>query len=179
MPKANWGISEGVIDDFDRDSQYTPYAGPIPPNGVYEFLIKVLKYIPGTRDKNPQLRVGLELSPRTDRREERQYAKYFIMGFLPVTDKTAFRYVPFLDALGVSEREFRQRTITDEDGNIKKIGNWRNDGKEIIQAQIADGTDEKGNSRKEVVWFGAIDSEEYDDEEEEYEDEEIEEEEPF
>lgn len=177
MPRVRWGISSGDIDDFDRSSQYAPYTGPIPPNGVYEWLVKVLKYIPGTRDKHPQLRIGLELVPREDRKDERQYSGYFAMAFLPITDKTAFRYVPFLDALGVSGKEFTERTVTDEDGNIKKIGQWRNDGKEIIAAQLADGQDQNGAPRKELAWFGPV-AEIDDDEEDEY-DEEIEEEEPF
>lgn len=177
MPRARWGIRAGDVDDFDRDSQYSPYTGPTPPNAVYEWLVKVLKYIPGTRDKHPQLRVGLELVPREDNRDERQYAGYFCMAFLPITEKTAFRYVPFLDAIGVSGREFIERTVTDEDGNIKKIGAWRNDGKEIILAQLADGVDQNGNTRKEITWFGAASDDEAE-EDEEYDDEEIEEE-PF
>lgn len=176
MPRARWGISAGDVDDFDRASQYEPYRGPIPPNGVYEWLVKVLKYLPGTREKHPQLRIGLELSPREDQPSEERYAGYFCMAFIPVTPKTAFRYVPFLDAIGVSGREFEDRTVTDEDGNIKKIGRWRNTGDVIIAAQLADGTDQDGNPRKELNWFGAPDDAT---DEEDYDDGEYEDEEPF
>ena len=100
MPRANWGINSADVDEFDRDSQYKPYDGPIPPNGVYEWNVKVLKFAAATKEKTPQLRVGLELSPREDRDED-QYEGYFKMAFLNVSDKTAFVYVPFLDAIGV------------------------------------------------------------------------------
>jgi hypothetical protein len=172
MPKVTWGISPSDVDEFDRDSQYRPYMGPIPPNGVYEWQVKVLKSVAGTRDKNPQLRIGLELVPRSSRKEEKKYSRYFLMAFLPIMEKTTFRYVPFLDALGVSGKEFANGTMTDEEGNIKKIGRWRNTGDVMIAAELKDGTDEKGNSRKEIGWMGPIEEEEelevgdYDDDEE-------------
>lgn len=151
MPKANWGVKSAAIDDFDRDSQYKPYTGPIPPaaGAIYQFRIKVAKFIAGTREKNPQLRLGLELIPREGYDEE-QYEGYWIMAFIPVTDKTEFRYVPFLDAIGVSGRDFTQRTMTDEEGNIKRIGQWRNDGEQLVLAQINDKVDQNGNPGREV-----------------------------
>ncbi len=175
MPKVKWGITSGDIDDFDRESQYKPYDGPIPSNGVYEWTIKKLQYVAATKGKLPQLRIGLELVPRKGRKEERRYAGYFIMSFPPVSNRTAFRYVPFLDAIGVSGRDFADRTITDEDGNIKKIGQWRNTGEEMIAAELKDGMDQNNQPRKEIGWMGPLGEEyddEADDEEEEYDDEE-------
>lgn len=171
MPKANWGINSSDVDDFDRDSQYKPYTGPIPPNAVYVWEIKVLKFIARTRGKNPQLRVGLELVPR-EGMDEDQYEGYFKMAFLPVTDRTAFRYVPFLDAIGVTGREFKDRTITDEEGNIKKIGKWRNTGDELIFAELKDDTDENGKPKKEIGWMGPYEEDEYDEDDEDEDDDE-------
>lgn len=171
MPRANWGISSSDVDNFDRDGQYKPYDGPIPANGVYRWQIKKLQHIAATGSKLPQLRVGLELVPRN--RDEKRYQGYFLMAFLPVSAKTAFRYVPFLDAIGVSGRDFETRTVTDQEGNISKIGGWRNSGTEIIKAEIKDGTDAEGGSRKEIGWMGE-DSEEAapDDDDDDFEDEE-------
>lgn len=170
MPKVNWGVDAADIDNFDRDSQYAPYDGPIPPNGVYVFKVKVLKHTAGTREKNPQLRIGLTLVPRKGRKEESRMKDYFIMAFLPVTDKTQFRYVPFLDAIGVSGREFQRGTITDEEGNVKKIGRWRNTGDVLIKAEIRDTTDQNGNPRKDIGWMGSIDAEEPEEEDDDYTD---------
>lgn len=170
MPKATWGIEREDIDDFDRDSQYTPYAGPIPPNAVYQWKIKVLKFIAGDRQKLPQLRVGLALVPRAGY-DEKQYKDYFLMAFIPVSNKTQFRYVPFLDAIGVTSAQFTERTITDEEGNIKRIGTWRNDRATDILAEVKNGVDQDDNPRKEIGWMGAADATEPD-EEEEYEEEE-------
>jgi hypothetical protein len=152
MPRANWGVSSQEVDEFDRDSQFKPYTGPIPPDGVYNWRIKVLKYAAATRDKFAQLRIGLSLEPRGD--SEEQYRDYFIMTFPPVSEKTAFRYVPFLDGIGVTGREFTKNTITDEEGNIKKIGKWRNSGDEMIAAQLQTGQDQNGDPQKQIGWMG-------------------------
>lgn len=173
MPRVRWGINASDVDDFDRDSQYTPYAGPIPPNGVYVWQVKVLKHVAGTRDKFPQLRIGLELSPRSGRKGESQFKGYFVMNYCPISDRTAWRYVSFLDAIGVSGRDFTDRTVTDEDGNIKRIGKWRNTGKVLIAAELKDDTDEKGNSRKAVGWMGAVPDDFAEDDDGEFDDSDV------
>ena len=154
MPKARWGISASVVEDFDRASQFTPYAGPIPPNGVYEWLITQLKYVPETSEKCAQMRLGLELAPRVDRKGESKYDGYSIMVFMPVTEKSAFRYVPFLDAIGVSGRDFETRTIVDNDGNIKSIGKWRQDGEQYVAAELRDNKGEQAEKYPKDI--GAI-----------------------
>lgn len=163
MPRANWGIDASDVDEFDRDSQYKPYTGPTPPLGVYMWLIKKLQFVAGTREKNPQLRVGLELVPRADAPDESKYADYFRMAFLVVSEKTRFQYVPFLDAIGVSGREFTKDTIMDAEGNVKKIGKWRNTGEEYVMAELKNGEDQNGNSRLEIGYIGPV--EDYDEEE--------------
>lgn len=170
MPRARWGIRAADVDNFDRETQYAPYTGKIPQNNVYQWTVKVAKFIEGTREKFAQLRVGLELVPRD--RDEKQYKGYFIMCFLPVAEKTAFRYVPFLDAIGVTGRDFENRTIVDEEGKIRRIGRWNNDGSTLVLAQLADGMDQNNNARKEITWFGPLDEETEDAEEsdDEYDD---------
>lgn len=168
MPRVNWGVSARDIDNFDREAQYKPYDGPIPRNGVYRWKVKKLQYVAATREKNPQLRIGLELIPRKGRKEERAYKGFFVMLFPPVTDRTQFRYVPFLDAIGVSASDFEKRTLADEEGNIKSIGKWRNDGQQIIKGELKDDQDQNGNPRKDIGWMGADDGETSDADEEEF-----------
>lgn len=164
MPRVNWRIDRDTIDDFDRDSQFTPYRGPQPPGGaVYQWRVtENVKSVAGTRDKFPQLRVGLELVPRKGM-DESKYKGYYITAFLPISEKTAFRYVPFLDAIGVSSSDFIDRTVVDEDGKVTKIGRWRNDGKTLILGQLRDKADQNGNPSKEIGWMGSADNEELDD----------------
>lgn len=169
MPKANWGIDAEDVDDFDRSTLYKPYTGPIPINGVYLWEIKNLKQVAAPeKGKLPQLRVGLELVPRDDREGEEVYAGYFLMAFLYIGEKTKWKYIPFLDAIGVSGREFTRGTLVAEDGSVRKIGKWVNDGKQLILAEQKDGEDANGDPRKEIGTF--LSAEEYmgDDEEEEY-----------
>lgn len=164
MPKAQWGVNAKEVDSYDRDSSYAPYTGPIPGNGVYQWRVKLAKYVAGSRNKFPQLRVGLTLVPRGA--DEKKYKDYFIMAFLPVSDKTAFRYVPFLDAIEVSGNDFTDRTVVDEEGNIQRIGPWRNDGQSLILGNLVEGTDQNDNIRKEIGWMGALTEDVPDDDEE-------------
>ena len=159
MPIVDWGIGAEAVDDFDRDSQFKPYAGPVPPNAVYQWRIKIAKFVDGTKDKWPQLRLGLELVPRSDIPEEKRYKNYFVMFFGSITPDTAFNYAPFCDAIGVTGREFARKTQTDEEGNIRRIGNWRNDGKTLILGQLTDKADQNGNPRKTIGWMGPVDTE--------------------
>lgn len=159
MPKVNWGIDDDVIDSFDRDAQFKPYTGALPPtNMVYCFSIKTLKHVAGANGKWPQLRAGLSLEPRNQ--EEAKYEGYFIMRFMtiapPTADKkgTGFQYIPFLDALGVSATDFTQRTITDEDGNVKRIGKWKNEGNTLILCRLENGADQNGAYRVDAGWVG-------------------------
>lgn len=172
MPKANWGIRASDVESFDREKQFKPYDGPIPVNGVYRWKVTRLMFVAGTDDKLPQLRIGLEIQPRS--KEEKRYAGYRLMLFPPVSDRTQFRYVPFLDAIGVSGREFESGTITDEEGNIKKIGRWKFAPDVTIKAELKDDTDQHGNPRKDIGWMGADtgETEDLDSEEEEFEDDE-------
>lgn len=166
MPKVNWGVGAAEIDDFDRSSQYMPYTGPTPPDGMYLWQIKVLQSIAGTKDKFPQLRIGLAFVPREGRDGEDRYIDdndqpYWIMAFLPITDKTAWRYVPFLDSIGVSGAEFTRGTLTDEEGNVKKIGRWKNSGEELVLAQLKTGNDQHGNPQKQIGVFAPAPEDSY------------------
>lgn len=177
MPRANWGVKASDVDDFDRDSQFVPYDGPIPQNGMHHWVIKTLKYAAATKEKFAQLRVGLEMVPRAAREDEHDCAGYFITAFLTITPKTQWKYVPFLDAIGVSGAEFEKRTIVDENGKINRIGKWHNTGDTMVAAQLKDGEDENGKPKKEIGVFAEIteeveylddldpDDDEFDDEE--------------
>lgn len=153
MGAVNWGISTRDIDNFDRDAQYKPYRGQIPPNAVYRWRITKLQFFPGTGQKYPQLRIFAKLIPRTQ--AEQKYADFSVVSFRAVAPQTPFNYVPLLDALGVSSADFKNRTIADSEGNISRIGKWRNDGKQEIDAQLKDDEDQKGNARKDIGWIGA------------------------
>jgi hypothetical protein len=186
--RVKWPISADVIDGFDRESSFKPFTGPTPPAAVYQFRIKTVKYVAGTRDKNAQLRVGLELVPRPGK-DEKNYKGYFVTGFLNISPNNAFTYVPFVDAIGVRGRDFTERMIADENGTVSRIGPWRNDQKTLILAKLQDGTDQKGVPRKEISWYGPLedapadDDDDFDDEEEaeddEYADDEVDTEEEY
>lgn len=174
MPKFDWGISSDVIDDFDRSQQqFVPYSGPIPPNGVYAFTVKRLKYVASKEGRavKATLRIGLELKPRNT--TEKEYAGYFVMTFRAVRESNVFSYISFLDAINVSGTDFTNRTIGTTDGDIQKIGRWQNDGRTVILAQLIDKDDQNGNARKDIGWMGpaTVNTDEDEDEEEDESDE--------
>lgn len=159
MPRVNWGIDADVIDDWDRSQQFKPYTGPKPANGVYKWRIATLKAVAGTKDKYPQLRAGLVLTPRKGY-EEDTFKGYYITLFLSISESNPFTYAPFCDAIGVSGQDFTRKTVTDSDGNVKSIGRWRMDGKTEIYGQLRTGTDSRdGTPRPEIGWVGSLDEE--------------------
>lgn len=162
MGKVKWGggVTADSLDNAERD-QFAPYTGPAVPNGVYCWKIKVLR-----RGKSSgghgQLIIGLELTPRRSRPEEKPYKGYFITDYIVVTEGSQFRVVRFLDGIGVTGREFVDGTITTGEANkwgsfeISKIGKWVNDGKQYILASLVDGEDGQGNPRREIGGYWPI-----------------------
>lgn len=153
MGKVKWGggISQGAIDEVDTEKQFTPYDGPTPPAGVYRFNVKVLKTSTSSNN-NPQLVIGLELVPRSDIPEQRRYKGFFLMDYITVLDSVAWRLRPFLDAVGVTSKEFVNGTVTDEDSNVTKIGKKVVKGT-MVAVSIKNGQDQKGNARMEVAQY--------------------------
>jgi hypothetical protein len=165
MPRADWELDAGDIDDWDRSNQRTPYTGKVPPNAVYLWEIFHMSQKPATKGTKPRINVGLRLVPRDD--DEQRYAGYVAWKNTAVTGKSQPFYVPLLDALGVSEDDFRRKTILDSEGNIKRIGPWINDGKTEVLGQLEDNNwvDQKtGQERtgKAVGWCGAPEDSDYD-----------------
>jgi hypothetical protein len=156
MGKVKWGagVTGRGIDEVDTSGNFTPYAGPVPPAGVYQFHIKVLRRKLSS-NKNPQLVIGLELVPRKGMPEQNKYKGYFMMDYIPVMDSTQFRVRGFTDGIGVKGRDFAERTVDDgsEKENILKIGNWVQNGKQFLLVSIGQGSDQQGNPRMEVKGY--------------------------
>lgn len=180
MPTMDWGLEPGTVEDFDRSKVFVPYKGKLPPpNQVFLWEIKRVSLVKGTSaGKLPQLRIGLELCPRN--REEKQYEGFYRSTFSPVSESTAFRYVPFLDAIGVSERDFLRGTKHDREGVISAIGRWKfKPGETFVLARLEESENYKDPAKTDLnindTWFGAptdADFEEEEDDDDEYEDDE-------
>ncbi len=158
MPKVRWNFDlKGMVNSFDRDSQFTPYTGERPPSyQVFAWRIKNFTYVSGTREKSPQFRAGLELVPRSGRDEDR-YRGYYLTAYLNISQnpKAAFFWVPFFDAIGVTGDDIQQATNVTAEGNVLSIGQWKHTGKHLILGQLKDSTDQNGAYRQEIGWFGA------------------------
>lgn len=136
MPKFKWELDAAELDEAARnDEQYAPYDGPTPPTGVYGFRIKRIK-TGESNAGNDRLQVTLILDPR-GRKDHKKFAGFPVMDFIPVMSSTSWRVSRLLGALGVSSREFVNKTVVDEDGVVQKIGSVRIEGADIlVVAQI-------------------------------------------
>lgn len=171
MPIADWGISKGTVDEFDREkaNRYKPYTGPKPPAGVYRFVVvkDMMKFQAGDAESYPRWSALLSLKART--RAEKQFDGFRCFFSANVSDENPQWYVPMLDVLGVTDIEFRRKTRLTEEGVIKSIGSWRNDGTQELLAEIVHNGDYTN-----VRWVGKLDESSTvdDDADEEDEDEE-------
>jgi hypothetical protein len=174
MPTVQWGISRGTLTNYERSS-FKPYDGELPPNRIFRWKIRKMVYKAATAESPAQLQMGLELIPRKGRNDER-YAGYYLTVFQRITDSSVYYWGPILDALHVSEAAFQAAKI-DNEGNIRSMGKWRNDGNQFIMGRLAD-DNYNGKIGKKIDWWGEDTGEaapDIDDEEdEEYDEEEYE-----
>lgn len=183
MGKVTWGggMDADTLNDAER-SQFKPYDGPVPPNALYCWRVKVLKKGKSQADNN-KLIIGLELVPRRSRPDEKPYAGYFATESIAVVESMAGKLGSFLDAIGVTGSDFLNRTLDDGEkdqrGNTKiiKIGKWINDGKTYILASLGDDS-WNGETRKRIQNFWPVEQAAKAEPEESDETEEEEEEQP-
>lgn len=153
MGKVRWGggVTAQAIDDVDTSKRFTPYEGPIPPAGVYRWWLKLLR-ITQSSNKNDQIMMGLQLTPRSDMPEQKRFKGYWITNYVPIMDSTAFRVREFTDWIGVSSKDFMTGTVDDgsKDRNILKVGRWVNTGQLILPVAIGWG-EYNGKERMEVT----------------------------
>lgn len=136
--KVKWGGSDlqERLENFD-DTRYEPYDGPRPTSGLYGWTIKRIKR--DTSSGNfPCLYVHLDLHTR-GRADHRKYEGFFMRDQVIVKDDgtTDFRVRPFLDAIGVTVRDFMNNTDVGDDGFITRIGKTKvGDGKLKVLGNI-------------------------------------------
>ena len=172
-------MSADDINDAER-SQFKPYDGPTPPNAMYAWKVKVLKQ-GKAQSGNDKLIIGLELTPRRSRPDEKPYKGYFLTESIAIVESMAGKLASFLDAIGVNGSAFLNSTSVeqekDRNGNrkITKIGKWLNDGSTYVLASIQD-DEYNGSIRKRINNFWPVedaakanDDEDEDDSEEEEE----------
>jgi hypothetical protein len=122
LPKATWGgdLTAADIDGAERNTGFTPYAGPLPPAGVYRFAIKQMKK-GESGSGNPKLLTIAELDGSW-KPEHKKYDGAPLFDHMPVMKQTAFRIAALTDALGISASEFLSKMVVDEDGKVTKLG---------------------------------------------------------
>jgi hypothetical protein len=121
MPKATWGdFSSNDIENAESNS-FTPYAGPIPPSGVYRFVVKQMKK-GESQAGNPKLQTVMELDGSW-KPNHKKYDGCPLFDNMPVMKSTAFRVRAFCEAFGISFKEFTGgKILTDENGKVTKLG---------------------------------------------------------
>jgi hypothetical protein len=125
LPKATWGtgndaLTAGDIDNAERSQQYAPYDGPIPPSGLYRFVIKFIKK-GESQSGNPKAQILLELDGSW-KPKHKQYDGCPLWDNMPVMKSTGWRVAAFCDAIGATSKDFLSGMIVDEDKKVTKIG---------------------------------------------------------
>lgn len=130
MPKIKWGDAEPDWDELDdaeyeEGEGYNRYEGPVPPNNT--ILSGVIKKVWAAESQagNSMFKVLFEAEGNTG--DKKKYDGCPIWDNVVWTPQTKFRWQPWLDALGLTLREVRGKTITAEDDDnvgtpIMRIG---------------------------------------------------------
>lgn len=119
MPKAKWGdFSSDDIDKAESNS-FTPYAGDVPPAGLYRFTVKQMKQ-GESQACNPKLQVVMELDGSW-KPNHKKFDGAPLFDNMPVMKSTAFRVKAFCEAFGITSKQFNTGIITDENGKVTKL----------------------------------------------------------
>lgn len=123
MPKVKWGTGDGALTAADidgaRSNEFTPYSGPLPPGGVYRFVVKQMKQ--GTSGAgNPKLTTIMELDGGW-KEAHKKYDGCPLFDHMPVTQSAAFRTKAFCEAFGITPREFLTGILVDDDSKVTKL----------------------------------------------------------
>jgi hypothetical protein len=139
--KVTWGIDEDTIgsaESFDTE----PYDGPeLPHRGVFNFAVRRAELQTSSND-NPMIRFLLVADD--SRAEKKAYKGAPVWTRLVVTDNTAFRVRALCDALGVSYKDFTDRTVVDGEDNIVSIGKVKFNGKTPVHLKAQVGIQQGG-----------------------------------
>lgn len=172
MPKARWGtLTQEDIDS--AESSFKPYEGPVPPKGVYRFVLKWAEKTDAKESGNPMLRILLILDGSW-KEDHKQYDGCPLFMNVVVIDTTAFQVRGFCDAIGVTSKEFMNNTVLDEDDRVVKIGKVRIKDEELLVKVNCKNETWEGEKRLKpngVGWLPMDDADE-DESDEEYDDDE-------
>lgn len=123
MPKVKWGagITADAIENASDSGNV--YEGKIPPGGVYTFEIRTMKHVEKNSNGNPMVSFMLLLDdPRKEMKEFKGCPLFSQIVVLPQND---WKVKEFTRSLGISGRDFLDRCVTDEAGNILKFGDLK------------------------------------------------------
>lgn len=130
MGKVKWGTSSKAVDDAEeRESDFKPYEGDVPPAGVYRLAARFLR----VEDFNSGSK-GLNMLWIVD--EPKSSAKAVYNGAplwerLVDTDTQSWKIKQFMRAIGGTGRHWANTvTVTDERDNeaVQKFGNILTEG---------------------------------------------------
>lgn len=147
MGKVKWGIGAEEPEDLQ---QFDVYDGELPPKGVYNCRVKFLRL---TTNKNDDDMIkGLLVIDETG--NKKQYNGYGIWFNQNVTEQGAPYLLRFLKALGLTWKDFINRTVVDDADppNITKIGDLKFDKEPAVRVLAKRGS-YQGNDKLDVTSF--------------------------
>lgn len=149
MPKVLWGdeISAQEIDDAPESQGGSLYEGPLPPNGVYTFVIQKIQATKSSTDK-PMVAIRWAIDGATGDKAVYNGAPWW--DNIVVGKSTLWKVKSFTKATGITSADF-MKAVTDDEDNILKFGTKKTEGMKV-RARVIQKPGNDGNMRLD---FGA------------------------
>jgi hypothetical protein len=151
VPKLKWGSD---LTSTDVEEASDGYKGKVPPPGLYRFKLRMAQSTKSSND-NPMV-VLLLILDGSWKKEHKQYEGAPLWDRITVIKTTAGRVKAFCDALNVTYDDFLAKTMSDEEGNITKVGKLKIKDEDLL-LYIKTGTEKyEGEDRLKVARNGML-----------------------
>lgn len=155
MPKVTWGgdLTEDDIESAEL-SNFQPYAGPLPPGGVYRWTLRRAKRgESGTG--NPKLET-IWLLDGSWKPDHKKYDGCPLWDHMAVVKSMNWRVKAYCAAIGVTSTDFMKRMVVDEENIVQKIGRVKfapDDNTVEAYINVKRENDQDGNPRIVLVGY--------------------------
>jgi hypothetical protein len=120
------GFDAEGLDDAEYDDSFEPYSGPLPPNGT------VLKFRMVRGWSTTSISGNFMIKAMFIAEESGEYDGLPVVENIPFTENAAWKYQPWLRAMGLTAKRIKANTIVADDEDEKwggpqiiSIGKWQ------------------------------------------------------
>jgi hypothetical protein len=146
------GFDAQGLDEQEYDDSFEPYTGPLPPNNTILKFRLLRAWSTTSSAGNFMIKVMFAAE------ESGEYDGLKIIDQIPFTETAAWKYKPWMAAMGLTAKLIKAKTIVADDNDekwggpqIKSVGDWTPGSDEAVCfIRTAEGTDLDDNPRTEA-----------------------------